>query len=1041
MSNTLRADRAEILRHLALLAAPGQVVELRGLDAVTPGWNRPHTVSGYFDDPVKLAHAAAGIQARGIYVTLNLVQPDLLARAVNRLRDCGRSDPTTADSDITERRWLLIDLDAVRPSGISATDAEHALALARAAQIRTWLTEQGWPEPIYADSGNGAHLLYRVSLPAADGGLVQNVLRALAFRFDDALAIVDQTCHNPARISKIFGTPVCKGDPTAERPHRLAHIVEAPAEVAPVSQELLAAVAAMQPPAQPRPGSNGRSGEHLDVANWLAEHNLAVSEPKAWQGGQRWVFEVCPWNSAHTDRSAYIVQFANGAIAAGCHHNSCQGRDWRDLRELVEGPRPAYRGQHVAATSTQEPACRASTVAPHNNGAPALTPRQEAEAALGVEVRDADEGEPDWPNLAFVELPGDAADTDQADAERVEEVLADIDAATDRDAVEDLLPMLTQRCLGLDRNAMLRVDRRLRKRRVPQETLRAWHGALNEQRRATRASRKPGLASATDDGTKPPATDDLPSIWAADRPLQAITADALAALHARNEPPTVFVRSGALVRVRNDENSRPQIERITGDALRGRMARTAFWRVPDRHGEPRYIAPPDAVVRDLLTIGSWPFPRLEALTETPVLRPNGTILDHPGYDLETGLYYAPPAGFELPEIPARPNSDEVQSAVGLLAEAISDFPFVDQASRANTWALLLTPILRPALNGNAPLALLDKPQPGVGASLLAELAAIIGTGRPAAMMGAPKTDEEWRKQLTSLLHGSNPMIVVDNVDGILASADLARALTSSTWQDRLLGQNLTLNLPQRATWLATGNNLRLGGDMPRRCYWIRLNAQTAQPWLHRRFQHPDLIGWANTQRGRLLAALLTLARSWWADGCPPAAITPLGSFESWSRIVAGILAHAGIAGFLSNLADLYERVDDEGPQWLRFLAAWHEALGAQAVTTAELVTRLRAASQAMPSGQEQPQAAGDRQLCEALPDYFADALANPKFSGSLTRQLGRALAQRTDMVFDERGLRLEKILPPGGKATARWRVGASRGFAVNAVNDSRESGD
>jgi len=1025
MSNPERVDRAAILAAVKLLAAPGQVVELRALGAVTPGWDRPHTVSGYYDDPAKLVHAAAGIRARGVYVTLNPVRPDLLARAVNRLRDCGKSDLTTADSDIIARRWLLIDLDAVRPSGISATGAEHAVALARARAMRAWLTEQGWPEPIYADSGNGGHLLYRVDLPATDGGVVQNVLRALAFRFDDALVVVDQTCYNPARISKIYGSLACKGDSTPERPHRLARILAAPAELTPVPHALLAAVAAGQPPAPPRPDGNGRSRndlEALDVTAWLREHNLAVGEPKDWQGGQRWVFEVCPWNPAHTDRSAYIVQFANGAIAAGCHHNGCQGRDWRDLRELVE-PRPAYRDR-PAQSAAAEPA----TI-------------REAEAALGVEVRDAYEGEPDWPNLAFVELPGDEADTAQADAERVEEVLAAIDAATDREAVEDLLPMLTQRCLGLDRNAMLRVDRRLRKRGIPEETLRAWHGALNEQRRATRASRKPSLAIATDDDrTKPPATDDLPSIWAANRPLQAITADALAALHDRNEPPQIFVRSGALVRVRNDENSRPQIERITGDALRGRMARTAFWLVPDRHGEPRYVAPPDTVVRDLLTIGSWPFPRLEALTETPVLRPNGTILDHPGYDFETGLYYAPPAGFELPEIPARPNSDEVQSAVGLLAEAISDFPFVDQASRANTWALLLTPILRPALNGNAPLALLDKPQPGVGASLLAELVAIIGTGRPAAMMGAPKTDEEWRKQLTSLLHGSNPMIVVDNVDGILASADLARALTSSIWQDRLLGQNLTVNLPQRATWLATGNNIRLGGDMPRRCYWIRLNAQTAQPWLRRRFQHPDLIGWANMQRGRLLAALLTLARSWWANGCPPAAITPLGSFESWSRIVAGILAHAGIEGFLSNLDDLYERVDEEGPQWLRFLAAWHEALGAQAVTTAELVTRLRAASQAMPSGQEQPRAASDRQLCEALPDYFAEALANSKFSGSLTRQLGRALAQRTDVVFDERGLRLEKILPPGGKATARWRVVASRGFAVNAVNDDRESG-
>jgi putative DNA primase/helicase len=54
-----------------------------------------------------------------------------------------------------------------------------------------------------------------------------------------------------------------------------------------------------------------------------------------WQGGRRWVLEECPWNS-HTDNSAYIVRFANGAIAAGCHHNGCRGYGWRELREHFE---------------------------------------------------------------------------------------------------------------------------------------------------------------------------------------------------------------------------------------------------------------------------------------------------------------------------------------------------------------------------------------------------------------------------------------------------------------------------------------------------------------------------------------------------------------------------------------------------------------------------------------------------------------------------------------------------------------------------------
>jgi len=222
----LHHDRSEILKTCQALFAPGQVAELRALDAVTREWRRPHTVSGYFDDWEKLAAAATGIRARGVYVTLNPVNPALLARANNRLRDMQAGDPSTADSDIIGRRWLPVDCDPVRPSGISATDAEHDLALARAREMRAYLQAQGWPESLLADSGNGAHLLYRVELPADDGGLVEGALAALAFRFTDALVTVDQKNFNPARIWKLYGTLAAKGDPTPERPHRLSRLVE-----------------------------------------------------------------------------------------------------------------------------------------------------------------------------------------------------------------------------------------------------------------------------------------------------------------------------------------------------------------------------------------------------------------------------------------------------------------------------------------------------------------------------------------------------------------------------------------------------------------------------------------------------------------------------------------------------------------------------------------------------------------------------------------------------------------------------------------------
>ena len=225
----VQANLPEILRALGLLPKDGQVVELRLLGVQGPGQRPPATMSGYFDDFKLLADNASrhGAAAKGVYVTLNPVNPALLARASNRVRTAGKNDSLTSDADITKRRWLPIDLDPVRPSGISSTDQEHSLAVERAFQVRQVLRQEGWPDPIVGDSGNGAHLLYRVELPTSDKEMVKRCLQALAGRFDDGQVKIDQKVFNPARIWKLYGTVNRKGDDTPERPHRLARILEA----------------------------------------------------------------------------------------------------------------------------------------------------------------------------------------------------------------------------------------------------------------------------------------------------------------------------------------------------------------------------------------------------------------------------------------------------------------------------------------------------------------------------------------------------------------------------------------------------------------------------------------------------------------------------------------------------------------------------------------------------------------------------------------------------------------------------------------------
>ncbi|MBP2145460.1 hypothetical protein J2129_000914 [Methanofollis sp. W23] len=319
---------------LAALFPEGGVVELRTLAD-------RFTHSGYFDDFAKLANAAAALDAdpetRGTYVTLNLVDPALLARRANRVKmRLTRSDPTTADADILRRRWLPVDLDPVRPSGVSSTEDEHEAALERAEAIARWLAGQGFPDPIKADSGNGAHLLYPIDLAndEAATALVKAVLVTLDALFSDDVVTVDTANYNAARIWKLYGTTSRKGDHTDNRPHRRAKVLAVPEHPEVVPTDLLEKIAGRLPTAPPPAPKRGKP---LDLGAWLREHGLGVRSTRPWQGGTLYVLEDCPFSSAHHD-GAFAVQFPSGAVHAGCHHASCGGgvQRWSELRDRYE---------------------------------------------------------------------------------------------------------------------------------------------------------------------------------------------------------------------------------------------------------------------------------------------------------------------------------------------------------------------------------------------------------------------------------------------------------------------------------------------------------------------------------------------------------------------------------------------------------------------------------------------------------------------------------------------------------------------------------
>jgi hypothetical protein len=219
---------------------PDAVVEARILDAP-----RPRAVTaGYFRDPHKLAEAVVREDGPAAYFVFNAVDPRCYGRSADRLKP--NLKELTTDADITRRRWLFLDIDPCRPAGVSATDEEHAAALDAAERIADWLREEhAYPEPVCADSGNGAYLFYPVDLPNDEENkeLVKAVTNALADRFSSDRVKIDRAVFNAARIVRLPGTMNRKGDSTDEQPHRPCRVLSAPDRIGLVTAEQLRALA------------------------------------------------------------------------------------------------------------------------------------------------------------------------------------------------------------------------------------------------------------------------------------------------------------------------------------------------------------------------------------------------------------------------------------------------------------------------------------------------------------------------------------------------------------------------------------------------------------------------------------------------------------------------------------------------------------------------------------------------------------------------------------------------------------------------------
>jgi hypothetical protein len=331
--------QSDIARATELFMPEGSVKELRIL-------TDQGMMSGFFNQRRTLVTTAKQMsecdEVRAVYWGLNDIDPSTLKFITN---DVARRNYATRTANIAGRRWMLIDVDPVRPKGQNSNSAEKEEARKVAVAVQTFLRSLSWPEPVLVDSANGYHSIYPISLPVEDSGAIRESLRILSWKFSSQGAVVDTAVHDACRIAKVPGTMGRKGPQSEERPWRQSALLSAP----PISRRLnyvdlmgLSRYAPARPTKKVAVSTRISEGRLKDFfAQYKSLFNVTSWKPQS-DGSVHYYLDVCPFNefTEHSNHGARKTALIVGDTAVGfkCFADQCDGEyTFDDLLTLLEG--------------------------------------------------------------------------------------------------------------------------------------------------------------------------------------------------------------------------------------------------------------------------------------------------------------------------------------------------------------------------------------------------------------------------------------------------------------------------------------------------------------------------------------------------------------------------------------------------------------------------------------------------------------------------------------------------------------------------------
>lgn len=321
-------NREQIYKWWSIFHDEGEITEIRSFGGTT--------FSGYYkdiDNAIRDIEILESKPDQQIYFITNAIREDCYGRA-QRERLIMKPKNTTNDEEIVGRKWIMIDLDPKRASGVNSSNQELEYAHKKAVAVYRFLRDNGFNEPVVCMSGNGYHLMYacRIGVSQETDLLIERFINALAMLFTDEQVDVDKKCKNRARLSKVYGTTAKKGANSDDRPWRTSYIVKAPDEVKINDIEYIKKIANLYPEDRPAPSPDNNWGQSkFDIESFLQKYSIEYKK-ETYKDGTKYVLAHCCFNENHKGKDAVIFQRDNGALSYVCLHNSCSHYTFKDFR-------------------------------------------------------------------------------------------------------------------------------------------------------------------------------------------------------------------------------------------------------------------------------------------------------------------------------------------------------------------------------------------------------------------------------------------------------------------------------------------------------------------------------------------------------------------------------------------------------------------------------------------------------------------------------------------------------------------------------------